>query len=73
MIYSIKNLPYDQRLRTLKLPSLIYRRRRGDMIQIFYKIMEGLVNIDNTLLFIMTKLEDIPIKFTNHYQLTFLE
>ena len=56
MIYSIKNLPYEQRLRTLKLPSLIYRRRRGDMIQMF-KTMEGLVRIDHTLLFTITKRE----------------
>ena len=55
MIYSIKNLLYEQRLRTLKLPSLIYRRRKGDMIQMF-KIMEGLVRIDHTLLFTMTKM-----------------
>ena len=58
MIYSIKNLPYEQRLRTLKLPSLIYRRRRGDMIQMF-KIMEGLVRIDHTLLFTMTKMRTL--------------
>ena len=55
MIYLIKNLPYEQRLRTLKLPSLIYRRRRGDMIQMF-KIMEGLVRIDHTIPFTMTKM-----------------
>ena len=55
LIYSIKNLPYEQRLRTLRLPSLIYRRSMGDMIQMF-KIMEGLVRIDHTLLFTMTKM-----------------
>ena len=55
MIYSIKNLPYEQRLRTLQLPSLIYRRRRRNIVQMF-KIMEGLIRIDHTLLFTMTKM-----------------
>ena len=76
MIYSIKNLPYEQRLRTLRIPSLgsIYRRRRGDMIQMF-KIMEGLVRIDHMLLFTMTKMRTRghSKEFTNHNQLNFLE
>ena len=54
MIYS-KNLPYEQRLRTLRIPSLIYRRRKGDMIQML-RIMEGLIRIDHMLLFTMTKM-----------------
>jgi len=37
-------------LRNLKLPSLVYRRRRGDMIQL-YKILHGLEDIpENSLL-----------------------
>ena len=31
----MKNLDYEERLRTLKLPSLEYRRIRGDMIEVF--------------------------------------
>ena len=38
LIQSIKHLPYEERLRHLKLPILHHRRRRGDMIQV-YKIM----------------------------------
>ena len=34
--------PYEERLKELKLPSMEYRRKRGDMIQC-YKIMNGLV------------------------------
>ena len=34
------DLKYDERLRKLKLPSLKYRRHRGDMIEI-YKIVSG--------------------------------
>ena len=32
MILRIKDLPYTQRLKALNLPSLSYRRKRGDMI-----------------------------------------
>jgi ribonucleases P/MRP protein subunit RPP40 len=35
---SLRNLPYAQRLKSLKLPSLVYRRLRGDMIEA-YKIL----------------------------------
>lgn len=38
-------LPYDERLRRLKLPSLQHRRRRGDMIMV-YKIITGKVNLN---------------------------
>ena len=34
-IYGMKNLEYAQRLRCLKLPSLQYRRFRGDLIEVF--------------------------------------
>ena len=33
-----RDLTYEQRMRRLKLPSLTYRRKRGDMIQV-YKIL----------------------------------
>ena len=32
---SIKDLDYPDRLRKLKLPILMYRRARGDMVEIF--------------------------------------
>ena len=41
IVTAIKDLPYVKRLTELKLPSLVYRRRRGDMI-IMYKIMNRL-------------------------------
>ena len=40
LIPSIQNLPYEERLRQLNLPSLMHRRRRGDMIQIYNIITE---------------------------------
>ena len=35
------NLPYEERLKRLKLPTLKYRRHRGDMIEI-YKLTSGI-------------------------------
>ena len=35
LIPSIKDLTYEDRLKHLKLPSLKYRRLRGDLIQVF--------------------------------------
>ena len=41
LIPGMKNLSYQERLKELKLPSLTYRRLRGDMIEV-YKITSGL-------------------------------
>ena len=41
----LKNLPYIDRLLALNLPSLSYRRKRGDMIM-YYKIMTEKQNIN---------------------------
>ncbi len=38
MIPEIARLTYQERLQQLKLPSLVYRRHRGDMLQV-YKIL----------------------------------
>ena len=40
IIPTLADLPYADRLRELNLPTLSYRRLRGDMIQV-YKIMNG--------------------------------
>ena len=45
IIPEISNRSYQERLRTLRLPSLYQRRRRGHMITLF-KIFSGRVNID---------------------------
>ena len=42
MIDGLRNVSYQERLKILKLPSLLYRRRRGNMIQIF-KILKDYV------------------------------
>jgi len=38
LVIGVKSLPYCERLRKLKLPTLKYRRLRGDMIEV-YKIL----------------------------------
>ena len=40
LIPSIRHLPYPARLQFLRLPTLAYRRVRGDMIEV-YKILHG--------------------------------
>ena len=50
LISNIKDLPYEQRLATLKLPSLKYRRFRGDLIQ-YFKIMTGIDDMNFEHLF----------------------
>ena len=50
----IKHLPYEERLITLGLPSLEYRRDRADLIQV-YKIMHGIDKIDKDKLFTLSR------------------
>jgi hypothetical protein len=38
---TLKNMEYNERLKTLKMPTLKYRRMRGDMIEVF-KIINGI-------------------------------
>ena len=41
MLPTLKNLSYEESLRTLKLPTLRFRRLRGDIIEVF-KILSGI-------------------------------
>ena len=50
LVPNLRHLPYEDRLKALKMPSLFYRRRRGDMIQVF-KIITGIDNIPAEKLF----------------------
>ena len=50
LVRSLKNLRYEDRLRALKLPSMHYRRIRGDMIMVF-QILSGHLRIRETDLF----------------------
>ena len=49
MIPSLKKLSYEERLKTMDLPSLSYRRRRGDLIEA-YKYTHGCYNVNENLL-----------------------
>ena len=48
MVPGLSDLPYPERLRKLKLPTLAYRRVRGDMIQTF-KLMNDIDGYDKSL------------------------
>ncbi len=46
LVKGLKDLVYKQRLRKLQLPSLLYRRIRGDLIQ-FYKYTHDYYNTES--------------------------
>ena len=50
LIPELRTMEYEDRLRKLRLRSLMYRRRRGDMI-LMHKIMNGLIDIPRESLF----------------------
>ena len=45
LVKVIKELPYTERLKYLQIPSLYYRRKRGDMIQV-YKILNNIDRVN---------------------------
>ena len=47
-IPGFEHLSYSERLRKLKLPTLSYRRARGDLIQVF-KLLHSEVGFDKSL------------------------
>ena len=54
LVEGLKTRPYEERLKILDIPSLVYRRRRGDMIQVF-KICKKLVRLNTCDLFKITE------------------
>ena len=67
---ALRNLSYQDRLRELKLPSLQYRRLRGDLIQT-YKIVNELDNLDKDQFFTMNEtkyeLRNSSLKLQKHF------
>ena len=55
LVITIKNLTYKNRLKRLKLPTLKYRRIRGDMIEV-YKILTN--KYDSRVNFYLEKQQD---------------
>ena len=45
LLPNMSKMSYEQRLRKIGLPTLAYRRVRGDMIEV-YKMLHGLYDID---------------------------
>ena len=50
LVEDVRSLPYPERLRALGLPSLYYRRQRGDMIMV-YQILHSGVDLDPEVFF----------------------
>ena len=50
LVPELRNLPYPERLQALNLPSLYYRRRRGDMIAV-YQMLHGGFDLDWSIFF----------------------
>jgi hypothetical protein len=48
LIPNLRSLPYKDRLEVLRLPSLNYRRRRGNMFQV-YKLLKGTDRLEPSL------------------------
>ena len=54
LVKCLKQLLYEDRLKTLGLPSLEYRRERSDMIQV-YKIMHNIDKVDKDKFFTVNR------------------
>ena len=58
LIPSLRELPYAEHLSHLRLPSLYYRRKQGEMILV-YQMLHGLLNVDASFFF-------SPTTYTGH-------
>ena len=52
MVVSIRHMPYEKRLQRLQLPSLYYRRRRGDMV-FMYQLFNGGIDANPEAYFVL--------------------
>ena len=67
-IIGMKGLDYEERLCSLRLPSLVFRRVRGDMIEV-YKIIHNLYDPKTTKSLLTLVPEDVPHTRTNTLKL----
>ena len=56
LVKGLKNYDYKDRLIKLGLPTLLYRRKRADMLEV-YKILNGFSNVDGETFFQLNKRE----------------
>lgn len=61
LVPRIKDLSYEERLRIMELPSLAYRRFRGDAIEV-YKYTHGMYRIDGQTLFSMNQRDELQTR-----------
>jgi len=66
LVIGVKSLPYCERLRKLKLPTLKYRRLRGDMIEV-YKILTCQNDANVSLKLILNQTKAIRGRYINHF------
>ena len=68
MIFGMKDKSYHERLEILKLPSLEFRRLRGDMIEVF-KIVHGVYDTKTTEKLLTRMPEDSTTRKSNNLTL----
>ena len=56
LVKGLQNVEYEDRLKILGLPTLLYRRKRADMLEV-YKILHGFSNVDSEKFFQINKRE----------------
>ena len=66
---SMKDIPYQEKLERLKLPTLAYRRTRGDMIE-EYKLLQGKHDSDVSNIVKLHKDSETLEKKDSHLELT---
>ena len=68
----MKNISYEERLQRLKLPTLAYRRTRGDMIEV-YKLLHGKYDSDVSNIVKLHKDSDTKERTRGHSLKLFIE
>ena len=68
LITGMANLPYEERLKMLKLPSLSYRRMRGDLVEV-YKYCHGLYDVHRKPFTLMREANEDSITRDNGFKI----
>ena len=68
MLPGMDQLTYEERLRKLKLPTLVYRRMRVDMIKVF-KILHGLYDVKAAPILSLRNVESTRVLRGHHLTL----